>query len=171
MICPNCGQPLLEGEETCEKCLQSVAHLYRQTPRSELEQSVTRERIAILQPNAPLAVTPDTSVGAVLQLMFERSIGCVVVMDHERLAGIFTERDALLRLDIDAPDLLTRPISEFMTSKVESLDAQDKIAFALHKMDLGGFRHVPITQQGKVVGIISVRDILRYMTNAILSAG
>ena len=51
-----------------------------------------------------------------------------------------------------------------MTHKPETLKATDKIAFALHKMDLGGYRHIPILSEGKVTGVISIRDILRYMT-------
>ena len=56
-----------------------------------------------------------------------------------------------------------------MTAGPETLDLDDKIAFAIHKMDLGGFRHVPIMRDGDVIGVISARDILRYLTDSVLA--
>ncbi len=51
-----------------------------------------------------------------------------------------------------------------MTRSVETLELDDRIAFALHKMDVGGYRHIPVLRDGRVTGIISVRDILNYIT-------
>jgi CBS domain-containing protein len=99
--------------------------------------------------------------------MAGQKIGCIIVVDGQTVAGIFSERDALLRLGVDAPQLWDRPIREFMTPQPETLEADDKIAFALHKMDVGGYRHVPILKDGRLEGVISVRDILRYLTQRI----
>ena len=54
-----------------------------------------------------------------------------------------------------------------MTSPVETLELDDRVAFALHKMDLGGYRHLPVLSEGRVTGIISVRDILNHITKAL----
>ena len=58
-------------------------------------------------------------------------------------------------------------MSQFMTSPVETLDLDDRIAFALHRMDVGGYRHLPILQDDRVMGILSVRDILDYVTSVL----
>ena len=77
--------------------------------------------------------------------------------DHDTLT--------VLKLNADAAELRDRPVSEFMTPNPETLQDSAKIAFAVQRMDLGGYRHVPIvSEEGNLHGIISVRDILRYLT-------
>src|SRR5205814_5103341 len=102
----------------------------------------------------------------VLRLLADNKVGCLLVVDQGKTVGIFTERDALLKLGEKAAELGSRPVSEFMTSKVESLPSTAKIAFAVHRMDHGGYRHVPVVNnEGRTVGIFSVRDILKYLTS------
>jgi CBS domain-containing protein len=62
------------------------------------------------------------------------------------------------------------PISEFMTTNVETLEYDDSIVFALYKMDLGGFRHIPLYRDGQISGIVSVRDFLRYLAEELLAS-
>ena len=57
-----------------------------------------------------------------------------------------------------------------MTTSPKTLEATDKIAFALHRMDLGGFRHIPVVSGGKPIGIISIREILRYISDRLVAA-
>jgi CBS domain-containing protein len=98
--------------------------------------------------------------------MVEHRIGCVVVADGNRPVGIFSERDALRKINVDATALAARPVREFMTHNPQSLVADAKIAFAVQRMDLGGYRHLPIVdERGELVGIISARDILRHLTD------
>ena len=98
-------------------------------------------------------------------------LGCVVVAEHGKISGIFTERDVLLRVGEKAAEYGDRPVSEFMTSKVDALPPAAKIAFAVHRMDQGGYRHVPIVNdQGEAAGIFSVRDILNYLTRKLAKA-
>jgi CBS domain-containing protein len=94
-----------------------------------------------------------------------------MIVDNEKLVGIFSERDALMKLNIDAAKFLSRPIAQFMTADPVTLETNDKIAFALHKMNVGGYRHVPILFHGQLVGVISIRDILRYLTDRITVGG
>jgi CBS domain-containing protein len=93
-----------------------------------------------------------------------------MIVDAGKLAGIFSERDALMKLNTDAARFFDRPISQFMTPDPVTLETNDKIAFALHKMNVGGYRHVPILFGGKLAGVISIRDILRYLTDRIAVA-
>ena len=72
-----------------------------------------------------------------------------------------------MKLGEKAAELGNRPISEFMTSQVESLPPTAKIAFAVHRMDHGGYRHVPVVNdKSETVGIFSVRDILSYLSKS-----
>jgi CBS domain-containing protein len=105
-------------------------------------------------------------VGDVLRLMVERKVGCVVVADGAKPLGIFSERDALRKISDRAAQLADKPVSEFMTSNPQTLMADAKIAFAVQRMDLGGFRHLPVVDRaGELIGVISARDILRYLTD------
>ena len=80
--------------------------------------------------------------------------------------------DALRKINTQARDLAARPVREFMTPNPQTLVADAKIAFAVQRMDLGGFRHLPIVdQRGDLIGVISARDILRYLTERIAAGG
>jgi CBS domain-containing protein len=135
-------------------------------PQNEVERSLLRDRISVLAPKKPVTAVATTPVGDVLRLMVEHGIGCVVVVDGDRPIGIFSERDALGKIGADAADVAARPVSEFMTANPQTLVASAKIAFAVQRMDLGGYRHLPIVGPGgELVGIISARDILRHLTD------
>src|SRR5207237_2001975 len=96
-------------------------------------------------------------------VMREHRIGGVLGEEGERLAGIITERDLLLKL---ARDDLTPPIRDFMTSDPEVLAPEDPIVYALNKMSVGGFRHVPLVDaEHRPVGIVSVKDIVDYIVD------
>jgi CBS domain-containing protein len=137
-------------------------------PTSTVEADLLRDRIERLWPKSPMTVRPDTPVGEVLKKMVGQTIGCVMIVDDdERLIGIFSERDALMKLNVDAPRLVDRPIAQFMTPHPVTLETSDKIAFALHKMDIGHYRHLPILFRGRLAGVVSIRDILRYLTERI----
>jgi CBS domain-containing protein len=170
ILCPYCEAENIEGVDECEACGEALTDLSRRVPSSSVEADLLRDRIERLWPKTPAAVTPDTAVGDVLQKMVDARIGCVMVVDKGKLIGIFSERDALMKLNTDAHKFLKRPISQFMTSGPVTLETGDKIAYALHKMNIGGYRHIPILFEGKLAGVISIRDILRYLTERIAAA-
>jgi len=166
-ICPDCGHENIEGTDECEKCNQSLSSLSRPRPTTSVERSVMKDRVESLAPREPLVVAPDATVGHVLEQLVARSVGCAVVVANHEVVGIFTERDALYKLNVDAAEFGDRPVSEFMTSPVETVGLDDRVAFALHKMDLGGYRHLPVVNEGRITGYISVRDILSHLTAAL----
>jgi CBS domain-containing protein len=165
ILCPYCESENIKGTDVCELCGQALVDDHLPTPSNRVERALLRDRITDLEPNRPIVVAPDMTVGDVVKLLVERKIGCVFVVDNERIVGVFTERDALTRIGVKAEQFRDRPISEFATPNPRELDSDAKIAFAVRMMDLGGYRHIPIIDgEGKPKGVISVRDILRYLT-------
>ncbi len=165
ILCPYCGAENIEGSDLCDQCQNSLADLSLRPLSTDVERGLFRDRIEALKPRSPLSVGPDTPVGEVLKTMMARGVGCIVIVEGDRVLGIFSERDAMMRVNVDAAKLASRPVSEVMTVNPATLRARDKIAFALHRMNVGGFRHVPILDDDdKLIGVISIRDILRYLT-------
>jgi CBS domain-containing protein len=78
----------------------------------------------------------------------------------------------MMRVNVDAAKMADRPISEVMTVNPATLRSRDKISFAIHRMNVGGFRHVPILDaDDRLVGVISIRDILRFLTDHRVARG
>lgn len=123
----------------------------------------------MLAPRQPIVVGPQESIHEVLDLLVGQSIGCVLIVEGDKIAGIFSERDALLRLNTEWMALAERPVCEFMTPRPETIESSAQIAQALSKMDTGGYRHMPVTTQGLLTGVISIRDILDYITANLLT--
>jgi CBS domain-containing protein len=161
MICPDCGYDNIEGVDGCEQCGQPLVDF---DPTScELEESISRHSIAVLTPKPVVTIPSTTTVRDSIRTMAEKNIGCVLVKDCERLAGVFTERDVLNRITPDL-DALDEPVGNYMTRSPETIRRQDSIAYALHQMDIGGYRHMVIVDRyGSPTGILSVRDILRFL--------
>jgi CBS domain-containing protein len=171
IVCPYCEAENIEGADECDACGEALTDLSRRIPTSSVEADLLRDRIERLWPKSPSTVAPETPVGDVLKKMVGETIGCVMVVEHGKLVGIFSERDALMKLNTDAAKFLERPISQFMTPDPVTLETNDRIAYALQKMNVGGYRHIPILFEGKLAGVISIRDILRYLTERIAAAG
>jgi CBS domain-containing protein len=161
-----CDNENIEGADVCEECNFPLDDLSLPPPTSEIEKALLSDRVAALKPRPALTVGPHSLVGEVLQFMLDQKVGSVIVIDEDRQpVGIFSERDALFRLNTDAAWYADRPVSHFMTPRPQCLTPDAKIAFAVQRMDQGSYRHVPIVDaEGRLTGVISVRDILRYLT-------
>jgi CBS domain-containing protein len=161
MKCPYCGHENVPGADTCEECMQSLTDVEpAAVPRAH---NLLYNAVRTLNPAPPLYVVPETTVGEAIRTMVDHRIGCVLVGDSEHSEGVFSERDVLMKVSKDSEANAGRPISEFMTPNPETVALDDEIAFALHKMDVGGYRHLPVTDNDRVVGIISVRDVLKLL--------
>ena len=169
VVCPFCHEVNIEGADQCEECQQPLGFLNKPRASSAIERSLFKDNVAMLAPRKPLTVDVATPVGDVLRLMVDRGIGCLVVVEREQMVGIFTERDALLRLNTEAARHAGRPVRDFMTASPDTIESDAPIAFALQKMDVGGYRHIPVMTAGQTTGIISVRDILRYITEDLMA--
>lgn len=165
MICPYCGAENIEGVDDCSECGEPLTDSYLPDPVTMVQQSLLTDHVETLEPKAAITVAADTPVRDALRTMVDRRIGCLVVARAGKPIGVFTERDALMKLHANAKALGDRPVADFMTAQPETLERDAKVAFAVQRMDVGGYRHIPIVDQsGDLTGIISVRDILDYLT-------
>src|SRR5947208_1214382 len=102
-----------------------------------------------------------TTVSEAARLMQTNEVGAVMVVDAQgRLSGIFTERDALFRVLATGRDPATTRLSEVMTKKPQTIHPDKPVGHALHMMYENGFRHVPVVENGRPVGMVSSRDAL-----------
>jgi CBS domain-containing protein len=170
-VCPLCDFENIEGVDLCEQCGQPLADAHEPSPKNAVERGLLVDSIDCLSPKRPIVVDSQATVGQVLRMLVNHKIGCVFLVEGESIAGVFSERDALIRLGERAHELAHEPISKYMTPNPQTLTGQAKIAFAVQRMDLGGYRHIPIVDgEGRVLGVISVRDILRYLAEKIAIA-
>lgn len=107
-----------------------------------------------------LTVPSDITVSEAAKLMAKRKVGAVMIVERQRLVGIFTERDAVFRVIARGRDVRTTPLAEVMTTGPQTVDPDKSFGYALLMMHENGFRHVPVIENGKVVGIVSARDAL-----------
>ena len=114
----------------------------------------------VMERENALTLTPETTVRMAAELMAKRKTGAVMVVDHERLVGIFTERDALFRVIASGLDASTTRLTEVMTVEPRTDGPNDSYGYALVMMQEGGFRHAPVIESGKPVGIVSSRSAL-----------
>jgi CBS domain-containing protein len=165
MICPTCGWDNLPGNEECSNCLQDLTPLDRPVAHNRVERSLMEDKVSVLKPRTPATVAPATHLGTAIQLMLTQDIGTLLVVDDTgKLLGIFSERDLLKKVVGLKENYVELPISDFMTPNPETVTAGDTLDFVLHKMDCGGYRHLPVVAEGKPAGVISVRDMLRHIT-------
>jgi CBS domain-containing protein len=106
-----------------------------------------------------LSVAPGDALGTVIGRMAERNVGAVLVVDGGRLAGILTERDVLRAVAQGVG--LDAPVSTRMTHSPDTIEAGDTVEHAAVLMIHGGFRHLPVVEEGRPVGILSIRDLVR----------
>lgn len=114
----------------------------------------------IIEQQEVIAAPASTTVGAAARLMREHHVGAVLVVEEDRLAGVFTERDALFRVIADGRDVEDTVLGDVMTRNPQVIHPDKPFVEALHLMYEGGFRHVPVVEDGRPIGMISARDAL-----------
>ena len=114
----------------------------------------------IIEGQHPVMVNADITVSAAAQLMLQHHIGAVLITEGERLAGIFTERDALFRVIAAGRDPRATRVADVMTRNPRTISPDRPFGHALHLMYEGEFRHVPVVENGRPLGMVSARDAL-----------
>jgi CBS domain-containing protein len=108
------------------------------------------------------SVEPTAKLSAAIRTLTERKIGAVLVMAQDRMEGILSERDIVRVLGERGAGVLDEPVSAVMTHKVVSCRQSDTVSSIMEMMTLGKFRHLPVIEDGKVVGLISIGDVVKH---------
>jgi CBS domain-containing protein len=106
-----------------------------------------------------LTISADATLGEAAAAMAQRGVGAVVVLEGDSIAAILTERDVMKA--VAAGNDGTAPVADWMTRHPETIEPEDTTDHAATLMIHGGFRHLPVVLSGKVVGIVSIRDLMK----------
>ena len=113
----------------------------------------------IIQRDRPLVGRPEDTVRAAASRMAEHRCGSILVCDDQRLRGIFTERDLLTRVVAAGHDPARTPLAEVMTPDPDTIGGSAPVAEAVRRMDEGCYRHLPVLEGDRVLGVVALRDV------------
>ena len=130
-------------------------------PPSAMIPELSVHRVLANKKNEIWSVQPEALVFEAIQLMTERSIGAVLVMQEGRLEGIFSERDYLRRVILEDRTSRTTRIHEIMTRDVVTVGSYDTLQGCMQLMTTRRIRHLPVVDDDEVVGVISIGDVVK----------
>jgi CBS domain-containing protein len=108
-------------------------------------------------------IEPSASLAEAVKLLAEKRIGAALILGADRrIAGIISERDIVRALAERGAGALTEPVSQTMTRKVETCNASETVASIMERMTAGKFRHMPVVDQGRLIGVVSIGDIVKH---------
>ena len=142
-----------------------LSQMYEESekPSRVLDASTFQTPIKNLKTRKPIFVSPGHSVADAIHLMQQKRLGCVAVTENDKLVGIFTERDVLLKIAGKA-DPKTLKVGDVMTANPQAFQPEDSVAYILNAMHVGGYRHVPVVDEsGKPLAVASVKDIVSFI--------
>ncbi len=130
-----------------------------------------REPLSEIPVREALVLSAEATVTEAMRAMQREHRGCVLVTDdgtkQSKLMGIFTERDVLLRIVDRGKNPAALPLSEVMTPDPDVLSVKSTVAYALNKMSVGGFRHVPVVdEEHRPAFVVSMRDVVEFLVAA-----
>jgi CBS domain-containing protein len=108
-------------------------------------------------------IEPNASLAAAVRLLAEKRVGVALILGVDRrIAGILSERDIIRALAERGAGVLDEPVSQFMTRKVSTCNESETVSNVMERMTSGKFRHVPVVDQGRLVGIVSIGDVVKH---------
>jgi CBS domain-containing protein len=146
---------LIEDSRTKDRARSRARFRFRET-------TMTVRAILDSKGHHITGVEPDAKLSAAIKILAEKKIGAVLVMSNGRIEGILSERDIVRVLGERGAAVLDEPVSAVMTRKVVSCRESDTVSAIMEMMTLGKFRHLPVVEDGKVVGLISIGDIVKW---------
>jgi len=124
---------------------------------------MTVKAIMSVKGSEVITIEPTTNVAAAAKILAERKIGALVVTGADRrVVGIVSERDIVQELAAHGAASLDLPLTDVMTRKVMTCTAADTVSSVMERMTEGKFRHLPVIEQGRLVGIVSIGDVVKY---------
>jgi CBS domain-containing protein len=165
MICPVCQWQNFLGEDVCENCGADLANADTPEAATTFHGRLLGMRLERLGAPRPAIADTETSAGYAIERMRREGIDCLLVVEGGALVGIFTDRDAVLKVGTTVDD--QRPLRDVMTTDPVVLQHDDPVAVAIHKMAVGEFRHVPIVEDGTPIAVVSARDVFRHLATGL----
>lgn len=162
-ICPSCGAKNIEGVDECANCGADLRSVDLPKPTSKIEQTIMNLPLTSLDMTKVHAVEPDMSLDVAVQTLVRQKLDILEVVQDGKLIGLLSVRDIITRVGTNYGPKLNRPVREFMTPKPETLPPDAPIAYALNTMDVGGYRHLPVVQDDRMIGVVSTRDVIRHL--------
>jgi CBS domain-containing protein len=113
--------------------------------------------------NDVLTIEPTATLAAAIKLLADRRIGAVVITGADRqVIGILSERDIVRAFSASGPVALDEQVGQVMTRKVMTCDEAETVSSLMERMTQGKFRHLPVVERGRLAGIISIGDVVKY---------
>lgn len=163
MLCPSCHFDNIAGAEYCEQCGADLSDLALPSADTEFEEHITKDKLGGMSGHDALFVAPRDPVALAIHFMRRNEVECVLVKDGDEIVGILSERDILLKAAGARVDLNALAVREIMTKDPVMLRDEDTLAVAIHKMSIGGFRHIPFVTDDGVTQLISVQDVFKHV--------
>jgi CBS domain-containing protein len=133
---------------------------------ADLESVLTGQTLTDALSYPPIVLEEKATLAEAIDKMRGERHGCVLLVREGKLSGIFTERDILMKIAGNPIDFHKTGVSAYMTADPVALPADSSVAFALNKMVVEGFRHIPIVDEsGRPTGVVSMRDLIEYMSD------
>lgn len=164
MICPDCKAENIAGADHCWNCNGDLHCFDLPTAEDQFTHHLMNDRLVDLATKEPPPVAPGDPLGFAIHIMQRGETGCVLVKEGDKLVGILTERDVLLKAAGDNVDLNAIAARDIMSADPVVLHEQDTLAVALHKMSVGEFRHIPVVTDGGVTRVVSIQDVFRHIS-------
>jgi CBS domain-containing protein len=165
VICPVCRFGNFPGDDTCANCGADLWNADTPQPATTFKGNLLGMHLDELGAPAPHLIDAGAGIEEAIARMQAESIDCLLVTDGGALVGIFTDRDAILK--VAGEPTAGRTIGDVMTHDPVILRSGDPVAVAIHKMAVGGFRHVPIVDRGEPTGVVSARDVFRHLATGL----
>lgn len=108
-----------------------------------------------------VSVKPDVTLAAAIEILADKRIGAVLVMKGSTIEGILSERDVVRALAERGAAVLDEPVDKVMTRKVVTCGRTETVSTLMERMTEGKFRHLPVVEDGRVIGLVSIGDIVK----------
>ncbi len=166
--CPYCSHENIQGEDRCSQCFHSL--MQRDLPKPKKDDSfqsvmMTAPISELLTGKDLLVAETQDSVQKIVRIFQKENKNCILIYKKKKLVGIISLRDLLWKVAGKNQDLTKIKAQDIMTPNPEYVRAEHPIAYAVNKMSMGGFRHLPVlAADGAPLSIIMIKDVLKYLS-------
>jgi CBS domain-containing protein len=169
-VCPSCNAENIPGTEFCDECGSDLRALALPEARTEFEEHLMNDHLRDIAAAEALSVSPGDPVTLAIHFMRKQGVECILVRDDgDEIIGILTERDIMMKAAGPGTDLSALAVKDIMTVDPVMLRETDTLAVALHKMSIGGFRHMPFVAEDGPTLLVSAQDVFIYVSRFINS--